>query len=103
MSTENQQMEETLTPEQIKNWRQVIFMQLEKLSPGSGAYAVIMPDSEVVAYWRKMKSALEPIKTTAVVDEVKPQEREYRKPKCKHTNTITGQNGTYCLDCEEYI
>jgi hypothetical protein len=86
---------ETLTPEQIKNWRQIIFIQLEQKMPGAGAYAIIMPEAEVIAYWQKMKSLLEQPETP-VVDS--PPET-----KCDHLNSITGQNGKYCLDCEEYV
>lgn len=92
---------ETLTPEQIKNWRQIIFMQLEQKATGAGAYAIIMPEAEVINFWRKMKDLLEQ-------PEIKIQPPtevsvSYRKPKCSHENSITGQNGTYCLDCEEYV
>lgn len=92
----------TLTPEQIKNWRQIIFMQLEAKAPGAGIYAHIMPEAEVIDYWKKMKAFLEQPEVK-IVDtfEEKPV---YRKPKrCDHSNSITGQNGTYCLDCECYV
>jgi len=92
---------ETLTPEQIKNWRQIIFMQLEQKSPGAGAYAIIMPEAEVIAYWKKMKALIEQPQIP-VVDIPEPR-KTYRKPKCDHLNSITGQNGTYCLDCEHYV
>jgi len=89
---------ETLTPEQIKSWRQIIFMQLEEKCPGAGAYAIIMPEAEVIEYWKKMKTLLEQ-------PEPKPQTsvRHIETKKCDHKNSITGQNGTYCLDCEEYV
>lgn len=93
-------MENTLTPEQIKNWRQMIFIQLEQLHPGAGAYAIIMPESEVIEHWKKMKAIVEtpePVKT--IVE--KPIYN--KKKRCDHSNSITGQNGTYCLDCESYI
>jgi len=90
--------EQTLTPEQIQNWRQIIFMQLEQMAPGSGAYAIIMPESEVIQYWKKMKTLVEKLEP-----EPKPQKPEYIKPKCNHTNSITGQLGKYCLDCEKYV
>jgi hypothetical protein len=89
---------ETLTPEQIKNWRQIIFMQLEQKMPGAGAYAIIMPEAEVISLWKKMKAIVEQPEIP-VVDIPK----RYRKPKCDHSNSITGQNGTYCLDCEHYV
>lgn len=88
---------ETLTPEQIKNWRQIIFMQLEQQFPGAGSYAIIMPEAEVIAYWKKMKNLLE-------TEPITKSEIHYHKPKkCNHENSITGQNGTYCLDCESYV
>lgn len=92
---------ETLTPEQIKNWRNMIFIQLEDRAPGAGAYAIIMPESEVIAYWKKMKDLLEKPEVK-IIDA--PKEKIYQKPKkCDHSNSITGQNGTYCLDCESYV
>lgn len=90
-------MKNTLTPEQIKNWRKIIFMQLQEKC-GSGIYALIMPESEVIAYWQKMKSILEkPQQTKAQYLE------KHIKKMCDHSNSITGQNGTYCLDCEKYV
>jgi len=95
---------ETLTPEQIKNWRQIIFMQLEQKLPGAGTYAIIMPEADVIAYWKKMKSVLEQPKIPVVNTPHIPVPRKtYSKPKCNHSNSITGQNGTYCLDCEHYV
>ena len=96
----------TLTPEQIKNWRQIIFMQLEQQFPGAGSYAIIMPDSEVITFWKKMKNLLEsePTKTIMETKPLTRSEIHYYKPKkCNHENSITGQNGTYCLDCESYV
>lgn len=90
---------ETLTPEQIKNWRHIISMTLESRIPGAGLYAYVMPESEVVAYWQRMKTILE-------MPEQPDKSATTRKPvrqKCNHENSITGQNGTYCLDCEKYI
>lgn len=100
---------ETLTPEQIENWRRIIYMQLEDKFPGAGAYAIIMPEAEIIAFWKKTKALFEsePITEPQPRTEPKPQPRsvvEYHESrKCKHTNTITGQNGDYCLDCEKYI
>jgi hypothetical protein len=88
---------ETLNPEQIQNWRRFIARQLDTVSPGSGIYAIIMPESEVVEFWRKTKSVLEsPIPEPEVLKAVIPM-------KCKHENSITGQNGKYCIDCEKYV
>lgn len=96
-----------ITPEQIKNWRQIIFMRLEQQFPGAGSYAIIMPETEVIAYWRKMKAILEEPETEPHPEELspfpEPKEIPYKKYKCNHSNSITGQNGTYCLDCESYI
>lgn len=92
---------ETLTPEQIENWRRIIYMQLEDKFPGAGAYAIIMPETEIIEFWKKTKALFESEPIT------EPQPRsvvEYHESKkCKHTNIITGQNGDYCLDCEKYI
>lgn len=92
---------ETLNPQQIKNWRRIIFMQLEEKMPGAGSLALIMPEAEVITYWKQTKSILEQpeIPTVDIPEPRKP----YRKPKCDHSNSITGQNGTYCLDCEHYV
>lgn len=89
---------ETLTPEQIKNWRRIISILLESRHPGCGLYAMIMPESEVITYWQRIKERLEQPK--------QPQQIVFKHPKdkgCSHENSITGQNGTYCLDCEKYI
>jgi hypothetical protein len=83
---------DTLNPEQIKSWRKIIAMRLEKISPGSGLYAIIMPESEVIEYWRKMKKILELSNKQQII-----------KTKCNHSNSIIGQNGKYCIDCEKYI
>ena len=99
-------MEDTLTPEQIQNWRRIIYMQIEDRYPGAGAYAIIMPEAEVIEYWKKMKAVLESPETLETIkkEEIKENySKPYQKPKCKHTNSITGSRGTYCLDCEEYV
>jgi len=90
---------ETLTPEQIKNWRQIISMTLESRMPGAGLYAYVMPESRVVAYWKKMKAIVETPEQPCIPE---PPPKVV-KQKCNHKNSITGQNGTYCLDCEKYI
>ena len=94
-----------LTSEQIKNWRNIIFMRLESIHSGSGAYALIMPESEVIDYAQKMKTLLEsPMLEKAVMEEEKKPfiERKTKEP-CKHTNSFTGNNGKYCVDCEKYV
>ena len=88
---------ETLTPEQINNWRQIIAMTLESRMPGAGLYAYVMPESEVIVYWQKMKATLEHSPKLKEIKEV------VIPVKCRHENTITGNCGTYCLDCEIYI
>lgn len=88
--------EETLTDEQIKNWRRIIFMRLEQIQPGTGTYAIMMPKSEVIAYWRKMKMILKEPKT-------KQKPISTVKKHCEHSNSITGNNGKYCIDCECYV
>jgi hypothetical protein len=96
---------DTLSPEQIQNWRRIIFMQLEEKMAGAGIYAHIMPESEVIEYWKKMKALVEQPEIK-IQDEPKYEFHEkprYKKPKCDHSNSITGQNGTYCLDCECYV
>lgn len=92
---ENKLFEAYLTPEQIKSWRNVIYFYLEDKQPGAGAYALIMPESEVIAFWRKSKTILE-----------SPPERPkhiQNKTKCSHDNSISGSNGKYCIDCEKYV
>lgn len=94
---------ETLTPEQIQNWRRMIFIQLEERAPGAGAYAIIMPEAEVIAYWKRMKALLE-AEPEPKIQTLTETSVKYHKPKkCNHSNSITGQNGTYCLDCDKYI
>lgn len=91
---------ETLNPEQIKAWRRIIYMQLEQRKEGIGMAAFFLPDSEIIEYWRRMKRLLE---------EPEPQEPQKTEVKiakrktCSHENTISGNNGAYCLDCEKYI
>ncbi len=87
-----------LTDEQIKRWREVILIQLEDKMPGAGAYAFIMPKSEVIAYVKKIISILQQPEQRKVEQKVVQV-----KKKCDHSNSITGQNGKYCLDCEQYI
>lgn len=95
---------ETLNPIQIENWRRIIAMQLDKFSPGTGIWAFIMPDSEVIEYWRKAKAILEhPPQSIAVFENENKKIIRTAKSKCKHENSITGNCGTYCLDCEKYI
>ena len=103
--------EETLTPEQINNWRKIIAIQVYQKAKSLGIpaenarevsmYAAVMSEEEVIAYWRKTKAILE----NAVVEpkeEVKPRRVIERKP-CRHTNSIKGSKGRYCLDCEMYV
>jgi hypothetical protein len=93
-------MEDTLSPEQIQNWRKIIYLQLEEKCPGAGAYAVIMPESEVIQFWKRMKIILEnPPAVKTIVE--KPIYNN--KKQCNHSNSITGQNGQYCLDCDKYV
>lgn len=97
--TENMEAQ-TLTPEQIKNWRRVIAIQLEQKSPGAGKFAFVIPEREVVAHWMKTKSIIEQPQPQINIHSTTTQKR----PKsCDHSNSITGQNGTYCLDCEKYL
>jgi len=49
MSADNQIINPTLTPEQIKNWRNVLFGII-------GPYANLMPDEDVQAFRDKMQS-----------------------------------------------
>jgi hypothetical protein len=96
---------ETLSPEQIQHWRHIIAIQLEEKARmlgmtdgGYGIWAMIMPESEVIAYWQRMKKIVEA-----------PQRQEPKKQlprvikKCDHSNSIKGSNGRYCIDCEKYI
>jgi len=88
---------ETLTPEQIGNWRRIIAFRLNQMSPGAGIYANFMPESEVIKHWRMTK---------AILETPSPEAREpkrFEKKVCTHSNSITGQNGKYCLDCEKHV
>lgn len=94
-----------LNKEQIEAWRKVIFMQLEQKFAGAGAYALIMPESDIIEYWRKMKAILEqPQKIYG--QEFKRNDNVEKisiKKTCNHSNSITGNNGKYCIDCEKYV
>ena len=96
-------MEETLNSEQIQNWRKIIFIQLEEIFSGAGAYALIMPESEVIDYWRKTKSLLEKPHQTDQPDQQKIVRKSILKKQCDHTNSIIGGKGKYCIDCERYV
>jgi hypothetical protein len=99
--------QETLTPKQIENWRRIMVMQ------GFGAFALICPNETVIGWWQKMKAMLE---RRPEVKDAREQERRVTfeddeskkwrpKPKkvCSHGNSITGNKGKYCLDCEKYV
>ena len=89
---------ETLTPDQIQNWRKIIAMQLNARFEGSGIYALVMPESEVIAYWQRMKAIIE---KSVEIENNKPSLK--LRAKCDHRNSFTGNNGTYCIDCEKYV
>jgi hypothetical protein len=95
--------EHTLSKEQIENWRKVIFIQLEQKMPGAGAYAIIMPESEIIEYCKKMKAFLESPKVLEQLKEPERTKQKPIKPPCNHSNSITGSKGKYCLDCEKYV
>ena len=87
-----------MTPEQVSNWRRIIAIMLEKRAPGSGIYAMVMPEEEIIALRDKLQSRVNDL----------PQEKIEVKPKpvkkvCDHSNSIKGSNGRYCLDCEMYV
>jgi hypothetical protein len=71
------------------------------VSAGAGAYVFIMPESEVIAYWRKMKAIVE----TPPPTQPTPSTKKLIKAKvsCDHSNSIIGGKGRYCLDCEKYV
>jgi len=92
---------ETLNQHQIKMWREVIAIRLDSMSPGAGIYASIMSESEVVAYWEKMKNILEN-PPSSMTGQFKTCKFQVKKP-CDHSNSIVGQNGKYCIDCEKYV
>lgn len=108
--------EKTLSPEQIINWRKIIARQLitkaEQMGidpEGITIWAHIMPDSEVIAYWKRMKAFL----STPEISESKPVRKPMSegwkqvngkfKKVCDHSNSIKGSKGRYCLDCEMYV
>ena len=88
--------ESTLSKQQIENWRRIIFLQLENKMAGAGIYATIMPDAEVIAYYKKMKSIIESPDVEAKIS--KPI-----KKGCNHSNSIVGNKGKYCITCEKYV
>jgi hypothetical protein len=93
--------EKTLSKEQIEAWRKVIFIQLEDKFNGAGAYALVMPESEIIAYWQIMKAFLEKPKPVKI--EENQVKISIKKKECNHSNSITGGKGKYCLDCEKYV
>ncbi len=107
--------EKTLSPEQIINWRKIIALQLYDKAEQMGLknpkyytlWAHIMPDSEVIAYWKKVtqiikQSILEEAERLEIEKEIKPRRVIERKP-CQHKNCIKGSKGRYCLDCDCYV
>lgn len=89
-----------LTPEQVENWRRVIYFRLESVNPGAGSYALIMSVSEIQAFYERTKAILEtqmPIKNEA------HSTNGYKKKVCDHSNSFTGSRGKYCIDCEKYV
>lgn len=106
--------EKTLSPEQIINWRKIIALQLitkaEQMGidpEGITIWAHIMPDSEVIAYSKKVtqmikQSIQEEAECLEIEKEIKPRRVIERKP-CQHKNSIKGSKGRYCLDCEMYV
>lgn len=106
--------EKTLTPEQIKRWREIIALQIyqkakslgisDERASGASVYAHLMPEEEVITFWRKTKAILENPKSyeTPKQEEFKPRRVIERKP-CQHKNCIKGANGRYCLDCDCYV
>lgn len=109
--------EQTLTPEQIMNWRKIIALQLYEKAErigvtnpkGVASFAYLMPESEVIEYYKRITSffANEQVPEKEVQKETqeelfKPRRVIERKP-CTHTNSITGANGKFCLDCNKYV
>lgn len=90
-----------LTKKQIENWRRIMMIQ------GFGAFAFFCPEEVVITYAKKMKELIEtPLNEQAEqVLTQKPKPKPKRKPKkCPpHLNTITGNRGKWCIDCENYI
>ena len=79
------EIEKTLNPQQIENWRNVISMEF-------GLPGFLIRDKDVINFWKKMKPIPEtPIKSTPIFT------------KCNHSNSITGSKGKYCIDCEKYV
>ena len=96
--------ENVLTPEQIQNWRKIIAIHLNEkalkmgVNPDVGVVAYIMPESEVIEYYKLIKSIVENPKNYDT--DTKPIQI---KEKCNHSNSFTGQYGRYCIDCEKYV
>ena len=107
--------EKTLTPEQIKHWRQIIALQMYEKAKSMGIsnpegltiWAHIMPEAEVIAYWKKVTQMFQTAEekcpeTLETEKEFKPRRVIERKP-CQHKNCIKGSKGRYCLDCDCYV
>ncbi len=95
-------MENTLTKEQIENWRRIIFIQLEEKCKGAGSHALIMPESEVIEYWKRMKIILEQPELPQKSEQQEVVKKRI-KSSCNHANSFTGSKGKYCIDCERYV
>jgi len=73
---------ETLNKKQLEAWRDILKMQ-------GVLFVEFISDERIIAFYRKMKAALE-----------SPSEEKKCPP---HKNIITGSRGDYCVDCENYI
>ena len=78
-------------------------LQLESKHEGAGLWAMVMPESEVIAYYRRMKNILESPETHNRILQANPSPRKAIKRCPPHKNTINGSKGSYCVDCEKYI
>lgn len=91
--------EETLTDQQIENWRRVMAIH------GFGTFAFLCPKEIVIEYWKTFRGIMRLKQIVESSPEAKPAIKKRSAPKkCPpHGNTITGGKGTYCLDCENYV
>lgn len=81
-----------LTKKQIVAWRRAMAM-----NPNIGAMAFLIPDEMVVKYAATFKHLIE------FTPEVKAKKKTIVKKCPPHENVITGNRGSYCIDCENYI
>ena len=92
----------TMTNEQIANWRKII-----------GVAALLMSDADIEEVRYRMQNEVDKLNETRITSVERPTTNVHKKrispeayrgtKKCDHSNSITGSKGKYCIDCEMYV